>query len=168
MDKPLIAADWIKRLEMIPHPEGGFYKEVYRSDLNWDASEWKNGKTGDRSLCTSIYYLLESGQFSAFHRIQSDETWHHYDGGDLIIYEFDQDGNLHMHLLGKQAPSALPQVTIQARNWFASKPAEDTAYCLTGCTVSPGFHFEDFEFAAKEDLLLAYPLHKNVIVELTL
>ena len=167
MDQTIDAQDWIDKLKLSIHPEGGAYKEIYRSDIIWQP-DVNHPIKENRSLSTSIYYLLRSGEFSAFHRIKSDEIWHHYDGDDLIIYELNPKDGLVRHLLGKSHADALPQVCIRAGVWFASRVAENGKYTLAGCTVSPGFDFQDFELAAKNTLLNDYPIHKNIIVSMTL
>lgn len=167
MDKKLSADYWIKRLNLTEHPEGGAFSEIYRSPLTWEPSENHPIKE-QRSLATSIYFLLKSGQFSAFHRIKSDELWHHYVGDDIIIYEITTDGKYHEHLLGKNHPNALPQACIKAESWFASRVYGDGNFGLAGCTVSPGFDFNDFELAQKDELLSKYPEFSDVIVKMTL
>jgi hypothetical protein len=114
--------------------------------------------------------MLEQGQFSAFHRIASDEQWHFYFGGSLIIYEIDPAGNLLEHRLGND-PALIDQqdfqCVIKAGSWFASSPAPGAHYCIAGCTVSPGFDFEDFELAEPASLIAIYPQHKDLIISLT-
>ena len=118
--------------------------------------------TGDRNISTSIYYLLEQGDFSAFHRIKSDELWHFYDGDRLEIVELNTGGEVKKHYLGLD-DNCFPQVVIPAGSWFAARPLGK--YTLVGCTVSPGFDFADFEMADKTTLLRQYPRHKDMIVK---
>jgi predicted cupin superfamily sugar epimerase len=158
------AQSWIDRLQLNQHIEGGWYKEVYRSSLLLDQSMLPASFTGDRNACTHIYFLLEQGNFSAFHRIQSDELWHFYAGDPLIIYEIDEHGTLKEHLLGNDPNRDQSLFTfIKAGNWFASKPAAGSTYALVGCTVSPGFDFNDFEMADKEELIRSFPQHVKII-----
>jgi predicted cupin superfamily sugar epimerase len=117
---------------------------------------------------TSIYFLLRSGEFSAFHRIASDEVWHHYEGATLCIYEITAGGALRRNLLGKDiAAGSRPSLTIEAGSWFASRIEEPDTFALCGCTVAPGFDFADFELAERGALAGVYPEHAEVIGELT-
>lgn len=161
------AGVWIEKLGLLPHPEGGAFKEVYRSPLQHDFLMSKEKKV-KRSLSTSIYYLLREGEFSVFHRIQSDEIWHHYDGGDLLIYCLYPLRGMETIRLGKTHPDALPQFCVNAGIWFASTPDVGAGFVLAGCTVAPGFDFDDFEIAKREDLLDEFPLNRDEIVRLTL
>lgn len=134
--------EYIDMLSMIPHPEGGFYKETFRSDLQVEFA----GFDGPRSICTSIYFLLEKGQVSALHRIKSDEIWYFHDGGALEITEIDENGKQLITLLGRNiAEGETLQHVVKAGRWFGSKPADGSEFCLVGCQVSPGFDFRDFE-----------------------
>jgi len=144
------AHDWIARLALAPHPEGGFYREVYRADDVIPAQALPPRFPGDRSVATSIYYLLEAGNFSAFHRIRSDEIWHFYAGGPLELH-LVSEGNTRTVRLGLEAdPDMAPQVVIPHGVWFAAEPCSTSEYSLVGCTVSPGFDFKDFEFGAPD------------------
>lgn len=156
---------WIADLQLKPHPEGGWYAEVFRSERLVEDPETRKRY----SAATAIYYLLDDVSFSAFHRVGSDETWHFYAGTGLTIYHFDAHGELVVHQLGRdfKAGESL-QITIPRNEWFACKVEQAGGYALCGCTVSPGFDFEEFELATKEALISAYPIHKNVIVRLTL
>lgn len=159
---------WKDRLNLESHVEGGSFREIYRAEHVLPKEVLKPGHQGSRAVSTSIYFLLEYGQFSAFHRIASDELWHHYDGTALCIYEIQTDGKLVRHLLGKDFDKGeSPQVIIQAGSWFGSRVEEEGGYTLCGCTVAPGFDFEDFELADKEKLSLEYPAHTAIINELT-
>ncbi|HAY33239.1 MAG TPA: cupin domain-containing protein [Ignavibacteria bacterium] len=159
---------WKQKLEMKPHPEGGFFKEVYRSDLSIKKEHLPGEFRGDRNISTSIYYLLSENDRSRFHRILSDELWHFYDGGTLLIFEIDSYGLLKVNRLGLNADEGdLPQVVITAGNWFGAVLLNKDSYCLAGCTVSPGFHFEDFQLADREELLKTYPEHSDIINLLT-
>ena len=152
-------ADLVTHLELLPHPEGGYYRETYRSPL----SIRPDGFAGRRPASTSIYYLLERGDFSALHRIRSDEVWHFHLGGELIIHQLDENG-YRAHRLGTEwARGARPQVVIPAGAWFGSEPAEESAWSLVGCTVAPGFDFQDFELARAVDLLANFPEQKDLI-----
>lgn len=149
---------WIKKLSLSAHPEGGWFKENYRSNELVPKEALPRRFPGNRNFSTAIYYLLEKGDFSAFHRIKSDELWHFYDGDSLEIIEIDPDGQITSHLLGLEN---LPQIIIRANNWFAARPLG--VYTLAGCTVSPGFDFEDFEMADKNELLKTFPQHTEIL-----
>lgn len=161
------AAYWKRHLQLTDHVEGGAFKEVYRSPLMLPNPLPGAGHKGARNASTSIYFLLEYGEFSAFHRIASDELWHYYDGGTLAIYEINADGILTRHLLGKDIESgAALQVVITAGSWFASRVESEGSFTLCGCTVAPGFDFEDFELAGRNDLQQQYPQHSALIASL--
>jgi hypothetical protein len=165
VNHPGEAAYWIAHLALQPHPEGGWFKETYR-----DAREVRV-TNHDRTYAASsaIYYLLQQGERSVFHRIQADETWHFYAGGALELFILEPHGQLQKVRIGSDIHhGAVLQFTVPAGRWFASRPAPESAFSLCGCTVAPGFEFDEFELAAKNDLILGWPLHKNIIVELTL
>ena len=136
----------VEGLSLLPHPEGGFYREMYRSPtiVRADGSEQK-------SAYTSIYYLLASEDFSSWHRIKSDETWYFHSGCDVIIYFFDENKELQTIQLGLD--SQCLQATIPANTWFAAKPISQNSFCLVSCAVAPGFEFEDFEIGQRDSLL---------------
>lgn len=162
------AAYWIEKLQLTPHIEGGAFGEVYRSDLTIPQTALPLLFQGDRSASTSIYFLLAQGQFSAFHRIASDELWHFYFGDALLIYEINHGGRMIEHRLGKDPEKGESfQTVVKAGSWFASVPAPGSEYALVGCTVAPGFDFADFELAEREVLAAQYPEHKEVIRRLT-
>jgi predicted cupin superfamily sugar epimerase len=154
---------WVQHLDMKAHPEGGYFVEVYRSSETIAHSALPSRYTGDRAFCTSIFYLLEKGDFSTFHRIASDETLHFYAGGALDVHILD--GGRYMHVcLGRQVDrNQHLQYTIRAGAWFAAAPAFDSAYSLIGCTVAPGFEFADFEIASRAVLLAEYPDATEVV-----
>lgn len=156
---------WIEKLEMSNHVEGGAFKETYRAPLV--LSHLPSNYKGNRNASTAIYFLLKSGDFSAFHRIASDEVWHFYEGTSLTVYEIEENGNLITHQLGRDFEKGqVFQAVIKAGNWFASR-VETDGYALVGCTVAPGFDFEDFELATATELSEKYPLHKELIEQLT-
>lgn len=159
---------WIKALQLTPHVEGGAFRETYRSNLKLPASSLPSAFAGERNACTHIYFLLEQGNFSAFHRIRSDELWHFYYGDPLIVYEINEKGLLKEHKLGNDPNKGESfQTVINAGSWFGSRVAEGGNYSLVGCTVSPGFDFNDFVLADREQLAALYPRHKDLIRALT-
>jgi len=154
--------DIVKKLEMLPHPEGGYYKETYRSEM----VEAFQGFSSGRSLKTAIYYLLEKGDFSAFHKIKSDEMWHFYGGHPLEVVEITTGGHLKKTIIGNDVlANQQPQYVVKAGHWFGSRSLGD--YSLVGCTVSPGFDFQDFEMAERERLIADYPNFKIEIESFT-
>ena len=137
----------INTLGLLPHPEGGHYKEVHRSR----AVVRESNSALDKSAYTSIYYLLSGKDFSSWHRIQSDETWYFHLGCDLCIYFFDEHKLLQTIQLGMSSTHF--QATIPANTWFAAKPIHENDFCLVSCAVAPGFEFADFEIAQRNQLL---------------
>lgn len=159
---------WKDKLELISHVEGGAFKEVYRSAMVLPQEKLTKEHLGDRNASTGIYFLLEYGEFSAFHRIASDELWHFYDGDTLTVYEIKASGALIKHLLGKDIDAGeQPQIVIEAGSWFGSRVEVEGGYTLCGCTVAPGFDFADFELADREKLSEAYPMYKDLIKNMT-
>lgn len=158
---------WIGQLDLKPHPEGGYFNEVYRSHEGIPQPALPARFTGDRSFCTAIYYLLEAGDFSAFHRIKSDETWHFYAGGPLDVVMLSTDGARTVRLGRTLHKGELLQMTVPAGVWFAAKLAEGSRYALAGCTVSPGFDFEDFEMGQRQELCAQFPMCQDEIARLT-
>ncbi|MBI5371534.1 MAG: cupin domain-containing protein [Sphingobacteriales bacterium] len=149
---------------MQPHPEGGYYVRTYQSAGRIAAGNLPPGFRGPRPFSTAIYFLLEQGNFSAFHRIRSDECWHFYEGGPLLIHIIDPGGDCRTVKLGPAAEKEERyQFVVPAGCWFASEPAPGTHYSFTGCTVSPGFDFDDFELADAHTLAGQYPHHIALI-----
>jgi len=154
----------IQQLELKPHPEGGFYKEMYKSDDFVDETCLPGKFNAKRRFCTSIYYLLSAGDFSAFHRIKSDELWHYYAGGNIILHLLDIENGYQKKMLRNQLTSdGLFQVIVPANTWFAAEVLEGDHFSLAGCTVSPGFDFDDFELADKTKLQQEFPTHADLI-----
>ena len=150
------------------HPEGGFYKETYRSDLAIKLSWAGDSVPVSRRVCTGIYFLLERGNFSAFHQIKSDEMWHFYAGQALEVLELSPDGALRCTRMGPELGKGdVFQHVVAANTWFASRVAEGGDFSLVGCTVAPGFDFADFCLADRSTLQALYPQHLSVIAALT-
>lgn len=163
----MTAEQLIQQYNLQPHPQGGWYKETYRSNeqIAGDALPERFG--GDRAFSTAIYFLLEQGNFSAFHRIKSDECWHFYAGDPLLVYVLQEDGQLEIIQLGNDiGKGQLFQFVVPANCWFASRPAPDSSFCFVGCTVAPGFDFADFEMTKTSSLSAFFPQHKVIIEEL--
>jgi predicted cupin superfamily sugar epimerase len=162
------ASYWIKKLQLTQHVEGGAFRETYRAELTIPRTVLPLFFQGDRNASTTIYFLLASDQFSAFHRIAADEVWHFYFGDPLLVHEINHNGRLITHLLGTNPEKGESfQTVIKAGSWFASVPAPGSEYALVGCTVAPGFDFADFELADRTALTLQYPEHAELIEKLT-
>lgn len=158
------AEAYIKELQLMEHPEGGFYARTYESTLQLEKSCLPERFTGDRKISSAIYFLLKGNQYSAFHRIKSDELWHFYDGCGLCIYVIHPDGEGETLLLGNDLSSGFRfQQLVKSGCWFASKPVGENGFTLCGCTVAPGFDFDDFEMGDQQRLLAQYPQHKKWI-----
>lgn len=159
---------WIEYLGLLPHPEGGYYREVYRSAESMLAEHLPPRYGGGRAFSTAIYYLLEHPDFSAFHRIKSDEIWHFYDGSPLILWQIDPSGGLRALRLGRDPTQGeQPMRVVPAGCWFAASLEHPQSFALVGCTVAPGFDFADFELAEREALLRQFPQHQALIERLT-
>ena len=157
----------IHQFNLLPHPEGGWYAETYRSKDVIPRESLPTSFSGDRIMSTAIYFLLEQENFSAFHRIKSDECWHFYAGDPLEIFILQPDGAMKIVLLGNDHEAGHSfQYVVPAHCWFASRPARGSQFCFMGCTVSPGFDFADFELAFRHDLVQEYPGHQSLINEL--
>ncbi len=158
----------IDRLKLTSHPEGGWYREVYRSDEVLPADSLPARYEEPHCINTSIYFLLESNDFSAFHRIKSDETWHFYLGSPVAIYILSPDGKYREVILGNNLiDNQELQYTILRDSWFAAKVQTTGSFALVGCTVSPGFEFSDFELAERQQLICLFPKYEELISSLT-
>ncbi|WP_300674034.1 cupin domain-containing protein [Desulfoluna sp.] len=157
----------IATLDLIPHPEGGYYRETYKSDLCFDANKERPTFSGRRSCGAAIYFLLEGNNISRMHRIKADELWHFYEGAALSVHVIHPDGTLEEIRLGTDtARGETFQALVKAGCWFgASLP--NGGHALVGCTTHPGFEFEDFHMAERADLLNQWPEHETIIKKLT-
>ena len=152
----------IDKLTLIRHPEGGFYKETYRSD-----HIIVNDKKENRNVSTAIYYLLENEDRSLFHRIQSDELWFFHVGEPLEIVSIEREQLTTTTLGNDIAQDEFPQMRIPANTWFGARVKNAKGFSLVSCVVSPGFDFADFELAKREDLIREFPHLKDAIEKLT-
>lgn len=152
----------IDNLKLTVHPEGGYYRETYRST---ESIITGNGKV--RNISTVIYYLLENEKKSRFHRIQSDELWFFHQGQPLEISVIDGGKLSIIHLGNEIGKGEVPQAIIPANCWFASSVKNLAGYSLVSCTVAPGFDFLDFELASREKLIQQYPNLKSIIEKYT-
>ena len=158
----------LENLQLLPHPGGGFYKEVYRSQGIIPKTALSQKFSGDRSYCTSIYSLLTSENFFGFHKVKQDEIYHFYGGSSLTVHTISQEGNYLKRKLGMDLENGeQPQLVIPAECWFASNVEAEYSYALIGCTVAPGFHFDDFESAQRKTLSEKYPQLKDIIHKFT-
>ena len=160
------AALLVRTLELGVHPEGGFYRETFRSPLAVAALSWLAGGE-ERSASTAIYFLLPAGTFSAIHRVMADEVWHHYDGDPLDLHTFDERGTHEVVRLGRNvAAGERPQCVVPGGVYQAAVPLGER-YALCGCTVAPGFDFADFSMPARDELVRAFPRHRALVEALT-
>ncbi|WP_341314277.1 cupin domain-containing protein [Paraburkholderia sp. IMGN_8] len=155
----------IRRFDLKPHPEGGFFSETYRSA---GLVSRDDGSTETRSASTAIYYLLCDGAHSTWHRIKSDEVWHFYAGEPLNVHVLDEAGHLVTHRLGNALThsDAVFQAVVPAGLWFAAECADPATFALVGCTVAPGFEFSEFELADVDALKTKHPRHAAFIERL--
>ena len=154
----------IARFNMQPHPEGGYYTETYRSELTIQSHQ----PNEMRSASTAIYFLLTAGNFSALHRIKSDEIWHFYLGDAIEVVELSEDGQWRVTRLGNDIEAGeVPQYMVKAGHWFGSRVLTGKQFGLVGCTVAPGFDFADFELASRESLISDFPEWENEIITWT-
>jgi uncharacterized protein len=140
------AAELIATLELRPHPEGGFFREIFRSRAQVEPEDGR----GSRAALTTIYFLLAEGSVSRWHGVASDEVWHLYEGGPLELFELSPAGyDLVRHRLSPLGSAGgAPVCTIQAGHWQAAQPLGP--YALMGCTVGPGFDFTDFRMLSAD------------------
>ncbi len=151
----------VKLLSLQPHPEGGWYTQTYRS-----AAEVRTAR-GLRPASTAIYFLLQGDEFSALHRIASDEIWHFYTGSPLRVESISSDGSVRDLLLGPDLLNGeVLQGTVPSGRWFGASLVHG-GYALVGCTVAPGFDFADFEMGTRQQLLSLFPQHAQLINRLT-
>lgn len=194
MKESVDAKYWIEKLGLEVHPEGGYFRQTYKSELRIlpDTSGRAHavaqpatnvgqpGLHGSRLASTGIYFLLEGKNFSAFHRLRSDEMWHFYAGSPLVVHVLDPAGEYSPILLGGDPDAGqVFQAVVRAGCWFGAELAQyphssqnrgelgHPSYALVGCTVAPGFEFEDFEMARRQELEAKYPGQKEIIQKLT-
>lgn len=143
----------IEKFQLKPHPEGGYYRQLYGND-----------ETGKKDIST-IYYMLTGNDKSAFHRLHGvTEIWYYHAGEPLDIYVIDIDGNLNVHNL---SPEGEMQVVILPEQWFAAEIPSKEGFCLVGCAVAPAFSFENFELGHKDTLVEQFPQYDKLFERLT-
>ncbi len=166
-EQALNAAFFIDKLGLEKHPEGGYFKEVYRS--NEVLEKLPKRFTGQRNIATSIYFLLNGNDKSHFHKIKSDETWHFYQGSSICIHMIDSDGNYSKALVGNNLNVGEQfQFTVPKNVWFAAELIDKSSFGLCGCSVAPGFDFADFELAKANELHIICPNQSELIKEFCL
>jgi hypothetical protein len=152
----------VRSLGLSPHPEGGWFRETYRSLERLPASALPSRFPGERSLATTILYLLAAGERSRFHRLRADESWWHHEGGAMLL-----------HLLGPGGARRLvvgperPQVVVPHGTWFAAEPASGSGYSLVGCGTTPGFEYDDLELAERDALAAEFPSERELVARFT-
>jgi len=169
METERSAQYWTERLNLVEHPEGGFFSPAFRAAEQISLSGLPDRFTGNRAIVSSIYYLLLKDQFSVFHRLKSVEIWSFFEGAPLTIYILDPFGSLIEKRLGRDFDKGESfQVAIEAGSFFAAEQRGPGEFTLVGCTVAPGFEHEDMEIAGRAELLAKYPQHRGVIEKFTL
>lgn len=144
-------AFWIETLGLAPHPEGGYFRETYRS-----------------AFSTAIYFLLSGGEVATLHRLTSDELWHFHAGATLTLHVLHPSGRLAEVRLGRRAEQGERlQAVVPAGAWFGASLDDARGYALVGCTTAPAFRFEDFELGRRDELVPRYPEHRALIERLT-
>lgn len=158
----------VEKLKLASHPEGGYFKEVYRSEELIPKEGLAERFPDSRNVSTSIYYLLEGENISHFHKIKSDEIWHFYAGTTLLLHQIDSEGKYSCINVGNNLEKGeVPQALVRNGNWFAAEVENKYSYALVGCTVAPGFDFADFELAVQKDLFNRFPQHEDLIKRFT-
>ncbi len=144
------AAELIERFRLAPHPEGGYYREVYRSRDRVEPVDTRES----RAALTTILFLLTEGTHSRWHRVASDEVWHFYEGAPLELFVAAPDvAAVERVLLGSALETDGPVFTVPSSCWQAARPTG--AFAFVGCTVAPGFEFADFSFLRDDEISLS-------------
>ncbi len=160
--------DVIEKLGLSPHPEGGYFRETYRSGDSIASTSLPARYGTSRSVSTAIYFLLTGKTFSAFHRLKSDEFWHYHLGDPVELHLIHPDGRHECVMVGPDlAAGHIPQFMIPHGTWFAATVRNADGFILLGCTVAPGFDFADFEMAGRDSLTSEFPQHAALISTFT-
>jgi predicted cupin superfamily sugar epimerase len=158
----------VARFGLIPHPEGGHFREVYRAPLRTPHPGIPAGNGNDRCAGTLIYFLLAGAEFSAFHRVRwSDEIWHLYAGGPLELHTIGGRDEYAKRVLTTDLEGGEPTAVVPAGALQAARLVSGAAWAFGGCTVAPGFDFADFELPPRSQLLSAHAPHAAIIRALT-
>lgn len=160
---------WIEKLKMTPLPEeGGMYKETYRSTMVHKKENLPERYDGDRTAITDIFYLLHGNEFSAFHKLTSDEIWHHHAGDGMLVHIISEAGDYQKVSIGSDLESGdVLSVAFPLGCWFAAEPKKTDSYGLVSCVVAPGFEFSDFELGTRAQLNELYSQHYEIINKMT-
>lgn len=159
---------WVDRLSLIEHPEGGYYRSTYKSDVILPPGALPPRFKSARPAATSTYFLLDAEDFSALHRLHSDELWHFYAGSALVVHIIESNGRYSEIVLGSEPESGEAfQGVVEAGCWFGASLKDRKSFALVGCDVAPGFDFADFELAKRADLIRLFPQHRALIEALT-
>lgn len=164
----MYTADYfIKNMDMIPHQEGGFFKESFISKETIPVKYSNSDLDESRNLWTSIYFLLRDGEVSNFHRLKSDEMWYYHSGSPLTIYMISPEGELITEELGLNIERGEKPQVLVPKDYIFGSAMNNEGYALVGCMVSPGFEFKDFELFERDYLLKTYPKYNEIILKLT-
>ncbi len=159
----MTAQEIIDSLGLQEHPEGGYFKETYRSVGEIEAESLDDAYAGKRNYSTAIYFLLQSENFSAFHKIKQDEFWHFYKGTCLKLHQISPKGEYSTVLIGDNLLAGeVPQYVVPGGYWFAAEVVAPNSFALVGCTVSPGFDFADFVLPSRKEMKDLFPQHSAV------
>ncbi len=158
----------ISKLDLTPHPEGGFFKETYRSEGFIKRDSLSEVYSGERNYSTCIYFVITSESFSAWHKIHQEEFWHFYLGSSITIHLISPEGEYSTVVLGNDIVNGeVPQYVVKGEWWFAVTVNKEKNYALTGCTVAPGFDFDDFILPSRKELIDIFPHLSKEITQLT-
>jgi len=158
----------VERFALTPHPEGGYFREVFRSQLALELVGHDRARGSRRCAGTLIYFLLAGRDFSAFHRVRgADEIWHLYAGGPLELHTLDGARRSELRVLTTDLARGEPTAVVPADCWQAARLAPGASFAFCGCTVAPGFEFADFEMPPADELAGSLPEHERIIRELT-
>jgi len=158
----------VSQLNLEPHPEGGFFRETYRSNSLVPNTVLGESYEGDRNYGTGIYFLLTADTFSAFHQIEQDELWFFHQGDPIELHVVSPGGKHEKFIIGNDLKNGeSPQVVVPGKSWFAARVEGSGAYALVSCTVSPGFDFRDFVLPSCQELCKMYPQHEKLITQFT-
>ena len=158
----------IEKLKLQEHPEGGYFKETYRSEALIPHDSLVGNFKGDRNISTAIYFMLTSEMFSAFHKVEQDELWHFHFGSSIELHTISPEGIHATHIIGNDIMNGeQPQLTVEGGDWFCAKVKDSNSFSLVSCTVAPGFDFRDFILPSKDEMVKLFPQHETIISEFT-